>query len=225
MLDWARHLAVSKKFVLVIKRSNRSRVVVTCDLAGKYRNGKRVLPGAENRSIYRKPATDTPTRKCSCPFALVGVRKKFQKGWVLTVTCGQHNHALPTTLVGHPYAGRLTAEQKEFVKEKFLYLATPKMVLQELRAKYPGNVTSIRQIYNMRETLMVEDCGEMTMTQWCLKFLKDREYRVRARQVRGSDVINALFFVHPTSLRLLKKFPYVIIMDSTYKTNKYVIYL
>jgi alpha-glucosidase len=219
MLDWARQIAVSKNFVLVIKNSNPNTVILTCDLAGKYRCGKRVLPGAEIRSIY-KPRTDTPTRKCGCPFELIGVRIKDKNGWVLKVKCGQHNHGLANSLVAHPYAGRLTAEQKEFVKEKFLYLANPKMVLQELRAKYPGNVTSIRQIYNMREKLILEDCGELTVTQWSLKFLKDRGYIVHPRRVSGSDVMNVLFFVHPTGLRMLKMFPYVVIMDSTYKTNR-----
>ena len=36
-----------------------------------------------------------------------------------------------------------------------------------------------------------------------------------------TDTITDLFFIHPTSLDLLRTFPQVLIMDCTYKTNRY----
>ena len=37
--------------------------------------------------------------------------------------------------------------------------------------------------------------------------------------------VQILFFAHKESLRLLKKFPYVVIVDATYETNKLVLML
>ena len=44
------------------------------------------------------------------------------------------------------------------------------------------------------------------------------------RNVKKGDEVEILFFAHPESIRLLKKFPHVVIIDATYKTNKYVIH-
>ena len=39
--------------------------------------------------------------------------------------------------------------------------------------------------------------------------------------VIGKDIVNDIFFAHLESIKLLRAFPYVLVMDSTYKTNRY----
>lgn len=41
------------------------------------------------------------------------------------------------------------------------------------------------------------------------------------RQISNTKTMTNLFLEHPVSLKLLRSFPYVLIMDCTYKTNRY----
>ena len=52
--------------------------------------------------------------------------------------------------------------------------------------------------------------------------MKAKQYFYIVRRKHNSDVVGGLFFTHPDSLHLLKLFPYVVEIDSTYKTNQYV---
>lgn len=35
-----------------------------------------------------------------------------------------------------------------------------------------------------------------------------------------TNEVDVLFFAHPESLKMLRRFPYVFVIDATYKTNK-----
>jgi len=89
-----------------------------------------------------------------------------------------------------------------------------------LRANNPGNVTKRKQVANFLYKLNFEDRGELTVTQWALKFLADNDYVFSPVRDVNTNEVQILFFAHRESLRLLKKFPYVVIVDATYKTNK-----
>ena len=93
-------------------------------------------------------------------------------------------------------------------------------ILSELKKTFPGNVISRKQIANFLQKLDYEDRGELTVTQWSLKFLVDNAYILYPLRNKAKDEVEIIFFANKESLRLLKKFPYVVVMDATYKTNK-----
>jgi len=39
---------------------------------------------------------------------------KGGQGWMVELICCSHNHDLTETLVGHPYAGKLSVEEKGY---------------------------------------------------------------------------------------------------------------
>ncbi|XP_028188235.1 uncharacterized protein LOC114374760 [Glycine soja] len=43
------------------------------------------------------------------------------EGWTVKLICGIHNHELAKTLVGHPYAGRLTDDEKNIIADMTKY--------------------------------------------------------------------------------------------------------
>jgi len=61
--------------------------------------------------------SQTRSRKCECPFRLRGKPVKGGQGWMVELICVSHNHDLTETLVGHPYAGRLSVEEKTMVED------------------------------------------------------------------------------------------------------------
>ncbi|XP_073223377.1 protein FAR-RED IMPAIRED RESPONSE 1-like [Cicer arietinum] len=57
--------------------------------------------------------------------------------------------------------------------------------------------------------------------QHLFKLIEDAKYVCWNRKREDSDVMRDIFWAHPDSVKLLNLFPIVLIMDSTYKTNKY----
>ncbi|KAH1127990.1 hypothetical protein GYH30_016532 [Glycine max] len=110
--QWARTVALENGFVAVIMRSDTytgsrgrtSFVLIGCERSGKYKGRK--------KEFVRK---DTGTRKCGCPFKIRGKPVHGGEGWAVKLICGIHNHELAKTLVGHPYAGRLTDDEKNII--------------------------------------------------------------------------------------------------------------
>ncbi|KAH1225852.1 Protein FAR1-RELATED SEQUENCE 6 [Glycine max] len=112
--QWARIVAHENRFVAVIMRSDThtgirgrsSFVLIGCERSGQYK--------CRNKEFVRR---DTGSRKCGCPFKLHGKPKHGGEGWMVKLICGIHNHELAKSLVGHPYAGRLTKDEKKIIAD------------------------------------------------------------------------------------------------------------
>lgn len=67
-------------------------------------------------------------------FKLRGRPLRSGEGWILKLKCGCHNHDLAKTLMGHPYVGRLTVEEKATVGEMTKSMVKPRNILLILKA-------------------------------------------------------------------------------------------
>ncbi|KAL5184839.1 hypothetical protein HKD37_17G048477 [Glycine soja] len=74
--------------------------------SGRYRSRK--------KDIVR---IDIGSRKCGFPFKLHGKPVVGEQGWMVKLMCGSHNHELTKLLVEHPYAGRLTKDEKTIIAD------------------------------------------------------------------------------------------------------------
>ncbi|KAI5650381.1 hypothetical protein M9H77_36386 [Catharanthus roseus] len=59
------------------------------------------------------------------------------------------------------------------------------------------------------------------VVQSVLRLSAERGYTVFYRNGEDSNVLSDIVVAHPTSIAMLRTWPYVLIMDTTYKTNKY----
>ncbi|XP_050917826.1 uncharacterized protein LOC127135052 [Lathyrus oleraceus] len=57
--------------------------------------------------------------------------------------------------------------------------------------------------------------------QQLLKFLDDNSYVSRYRTCENGVIVRDIFWTHPDFIKLFNMFPTLLILDSTYKTNKY----
>ncbi|KAL4587975.1 hypothetical protein LXL04_000852 [Taraxacum kok-saghyz] len=57
--------------------------------------------------------------------------------------------------------------------------------------------------------------------QVVFEILQSKCYIYEFRTYETTNALKDLFFVHPTSLNIWRAFPQVLMMDATYKTNKY----
>ena len=69
---------------------------------------------------------------------------------MVKLICGIHNHELTKSLVGHPYAGRLTKDKKKIIADMTKSMVKPKDMLLTLKEHNANNCTTIKKIYNAR---------------------------------------------------------------------------
>ena len=139
----------------------------------------------------------------------------------MRVKCGRHTHQLLTTPIGTNAFGRLSKAQKDLVNEHADLDVGPKATLTALKKLDPENVTTLPQIYRQRHKHRSTKRGPRTDIQEVLRLIESHNYLCWSRKIPESDVVSDIMWAHPTSIKLLRLFPKVLILDSTYKTNRY----
>ncbi|KAI3832355.1 hypothetical protein MKX03_010812, partial [Papaver bracteatum] len=155
---------------------------------------------------------ESGTRKCGCPFTLKGVWMAGDK-WKVRVHYGAHNHEIPETLVGHSY-------EKHILVDLTKSGAQPRQVLSTLRQRSKENM-SIRETYNTRATLKLMEIEGKSAMQQVLGLLLKHHYVEWHRRDKETDALKDIFWTHPESLQLALGSHSVLMVDCTYKTNRF----
>ncbi|KAL5133194.1 putative protein FAR1-RELATED SEQUENCE 10 [Glycine soja] len=217
VLQWAQTVTHENGFVAVIKRSDTytscrgrtSFVLIECERSGKYKCRK--------KEFVRR---DTDTRKCDCPFKIHGKPVHGGEGWTVKLICGIHNHELVKTLVGHPYAGRLTDDEKNIIADMTKSNVKPRNILLTLKEHNANSCTTIKQIYNARSAYRSSIRGDDTEMQHLMRLLERDQY-IHWHRLKDQDVVRDLFWCHPDAVKLCNTCHLVFFIDDTYKTNRY----
>ncbi|XP_058733982.1 protein FAR1-RELATED SEQUENCE 5-like [Vicia villosa] len=159
-------------------------------------------------------------KKCACLFKL-RVSCRINDLWRFSVICGLHNHTLETKLHGHPIACRLSRQEKDVISELSIIKVAPRNILADLKRKKLNIVSNIKQVCNEHYNLKVEKMGLRSEIQHLLKLLGDNQYVSSFRTCEDNVTVRDIFWTHPKSIKMLNAFPTVLVIDSTYKTNKY----
>ena len=189
------------------KRGRSDKVIFGCDRGGKYKEGDR--------------ETQSATKKCNCPFKVRSTPSKDGSGWKIDVKCGVHNHGLPDRFEGHVFVSRLNDDDQQHIVDLSKRHVPPRHILLSLKERDPENVTRITQIYKHKSKIQKNIRGPRTEMQQLFKLIEESNYVYWSRKKDESEVVRDIFWAHPDSVKLLNMFPIVLIMDSTYKTNKY----
>ena len=220
VVDWVRSVAQPLSIVIVKKRSwknesGRKCITLACERYGQTR--KRT--DDDDDEVDGKKKRRTKTKKCGCGFELY-VWEKPKDEWHIRVKNGMHNHDLSKSLEGHSFVGRMTPMEKQIVREMSAAGAAPRDILSALRQRDETNVTSSSQVWNQRYLDRVKAREGRTEVQQFLYLLTEYGYYHVYRTVPGTDEVSDILFAPKESLELVKLFPYVMVMDATYKTNK-----
>jgi len=119
------------------------------------------------------------------------------------------------------YAGRLKPVEYALVVDMTKSLVKPSNILLTLKQNNEDNVTKIKQLCNARYTYKRSLRGSRTELQQLMMLLERDNYIHWSRCHEYSEVVSDIFWTHPDSVKLLNAFSIVVLMDSTYKTNKY----
>ncbi|XP_050918686.1 uncharacterized protein LOC127136133 [Lathyrus oleraceus] len=148
-----------------------------------------------------------------------------KQNWRFIVICGLYNHDLCDKLAGHPIVCQLMPEEKECVVDMTLNLVKPKNILATLKRKRLENISNIKQVYNIRYQTNKALKGDRSEMQQLLQQFDDNSYVSTYRICKDGVNVRDIFYTHPGSIKLSNTFPTVLILDSTYKTNKYKLIL
>ena len=205
-------MAHENGFVAVILRSDtntgsRGRstfVLIGCERSGEYKCRK--------KEFIRR---DTGTRKCGCPFKLRCKPVVGGEGWMVKLIYGVHNHELAKSLVGHPYAGRLTKAEKTLIADMTKSMVKPRNILLTLKEHNANSCTTIKQIYNARSAFHSSIRGSDLEMQHLMKLLERDQY-IYWHRIKDEDVVHDIFWCHPDSVKLVNSCNLVFLIDNTY---------
>ncbi|KAJ5396689.1 hypothetical protein N7509_004802 [Penicillium cosmopolitanum] len=146
MLKAVKEHAISKGFVIVIKRSSPERnIYIGCDRGGVYKDRIQAPDGQKRRK--------TNTRQTGCNFRLYAKKSTLQSSdgkWHIKVLNGEHNHDPEQTLLEHPGARVITPDQKKMINFLVSENMPPRKIIAALKQGYPDLLIIPRDIYNLK---------------------------------------------------------------------------
>jgi len=115
---------------------------------------------------------------------------------MVNLICGSHNHELVKSLVGHPYVGRLTTDEKIIIVNMKKSMAKPRNILLTLKEHNANSYTTIKQIYNARNAYRSSIRGNNTEMQQLMRLLEWDQY-IHWHRLKDEDVVCDIFWSHP----------------------------
>lgn len=202
--------ALEANFAVQVARSNDKRVQYQCDRGGHYRNTRKLETDERQR--------DTRSTRIGCPYSAVANWSKKTGLWTLRTICDAHNHEMG--LAGHAAARALNDEQREVVKQRFNETASPRTVMTALVQADPDSGINMRSIYNAYARLRREELNGQPSVQALLSTCAARDIE-HAYDLDKDGKVTRLFFCPPQCADNLRLHHHVLLVDCTYKTNRY----
>jgi len=151
----------------------------------------------------------------------VGVYRKKSDIWKLEVRDETHNHGPAKHLETHAFARRMTPEQKNTVGALFEQGLPPRRILSAVRKLFPTSASIKKDIHNTTDSIKQAKKFGDTPMQVLENVLRSKNYVYYTRTDPDTEELEMIFFVHPLSYEMWRAFPHVLLIDATYKTNKY----
>ncbi|XP_026428859.1 uncharacterized protein LOC113324785 [Papaver somniferum] len=152
-------------------------------------------------------------KKFGCPFEIIADKPNGDVYKLYKVMNGCHNHDDPESLIGHAVVSGSKPHQLETVR------SMKSCILSDILKKIKDNLSILRQIYAEKAAFMRrewEGRAIMEQPQW----LADQHgYTMRKQVLEGK--VTFIFFAHQEMIKLAECFHRVLLIDCTYKTNKY----
>ncbi|KAI1004522.1 hypothetical protein K3495_g3695 [Podosphaera aphanis] len=193
-------------------RSDKRKIVIKCDRGSCFRSR------AATGSIKKR---ESATRLVDCQFRITA-RLQKDSAWILRITIANHNHEPSSDMRDHPTARRLNSSQRTKIRQLLKSGVPPKQILNCLREDDPTVLATPRNIYNERRNQRDEEL----MGRASLEVLLDDLHQPGPGwscqiQRDGENRLTHLFFSCSQSVELLRRYPYTLVIDCTYKTNRF----
>ncbi|XP_012844886.1 PREDICTED: uncharacterized protein LOC105964924 [Erythranthe guttata] len=99
-------------------------------------------------------------------------------------------------------------------------MVKPRAILRLLKQNDPSTVIGMKTVYNTIQQLNFNELSGRSQLQLLFAKLKEDEYLSYHRSNKFNEITD-LLWIHPKCIKLAQSYPYVFVMDCTYKTNRY----
>ena len=174
---------------------------------------------------YKRTARErlTSSHITNCPFALTITCTAI--GWQVEVQDPTYNYRAFAHPIALPHYRQCTEETKKTITNILASSIAPSKIFISLLKK--DIVISLKDIYNERQLNKKQLLGSLTPVQALLEALNEyrgNDFKLRyyfAHKEDDSNYLKYLFFAHLESLKYLQKNPNILLLNCTYKTNKF----
>nr|CCA23593.1 Pc21g00130 putative [Albugo laibachii Nc14] len=183
----------------------KRKMIVVCNRAGSY----------NSIAVERK----SKTKSTGCEYRLITRQIGVDKLWKEIRREGAHNHDMFKYLTMHPHARRLTFKQQIQCVRLQRAGVRPKEKISFLLQDYPDMCSVSRDIYNEQRGRKEYLNGRMPIHA-LFDELQAKNYRFGMRRDAKGQICS-LKFANPESVALAVELCDVVLLNCTYKTNKF----
>ena len=196
------HCQWSKPYNATVK----TRFYYRCDKRGTYKS----------KAIIRKTSTCTT----GCSFSVLIFQERESTQWKLQVKNSSHNHPPSLHPSAHHVFRKRTASQKDTIQAMTGAASAPKEITTALRKEDSSTFVTARDVRNERTAIRAKHLGGRSPIETLLDDLSTSEWIFDVRK-DSENHIECLFFAHKKQIELLRANPDILLMDCTYRTNKF----
>jgi hypothetical protein len=140
--------------------------------------------------------------------------------WQLQVKQLAHNHPPSLNASAHPTLRKRDLEKHQAeITRSYNAGESTRTIISALRAK--GAKCLPRNIYNFGLKIRLESLGGLTPIQWLKEELDRQGYYNKIDVDSTTNKVTRLFYIHPTAIQVWKKNSDCVLLDCTYKTNRF----
>jgi hypothetical protein len=184
------------------------RVDFRCDKGGKVRG----------HGVVR----NSGSRMMECPFDLRLMRIDIVTGrWQVTVPDSKHNHPPSDDLRQHPLYRKLNDDEKQRVNQLNQAGVPPRMIVSALCTENPQTLIGMREVNNHKTKAQKERFNGLTPVELLIQELQIDNSWASHYTTDPEGHLNYLFFAYNPAIELAQRSPEILLMDATYRTNRY----
>jgi hypothetical protein len=161
----------------------------------------------------------TSTRTTGCPFKLI-IFKVADREWKLEVRDKNHNHGRSLNPSTHNVYRKRTQTQKDTIQAMTYAGVRPMQIVAAIQKEDPDTLVSATDIRSERKAIREKHLNGRSPIETLLDDLSTPEW-VFALKRDPENRVQCLFFAHQKQIELLLANPDILLMDCTYRTNKY----
>jgi hypothetical protein len=146
----------------------------------------------------------------------------LEQYWIFEIIKGSHNHLASLDPSAHPQYRRLalTPEVKQIIVSASAAAVSLRQILTLIRQTFGKTPLQPRDIYNTIDKQRMDSLNGRSRLDSLTHDLAEANWWWRI-ETNSKGEISHFFFATPTSIQLLRDYPEVLLMDCTYKTNRF----
>jgi hypothetical protein len=209
--SWSKLRGYAFTITRSLKKKQRQKVYYTCDRCPP-------IP------LYRERIRDTQTRGTGCLFSVIALEKASGE-WELKyrpeAQYNIYNHLPSLSPSSYPSHRQLSTIARNTVKSFFLAGIQLRQTLTFLHQADPTTLALPQDIYNQNAAFRHEIQQGKSTTEALIQHLQESGIKYAILKDPVTRRLKGLFFAYPESIEYLQSHHDVLLIDNTYKTNRF----